>query len=83
MPVPSMLETHGIVSGPCHHVWSSRCHYLIASRASVVLLRSRASHLPDEPISIRMALAPLTAQRIQRPLVIAIIADAAILAAHD
>ena len=58
-------------------------HHMIATRAPIVLVGGSTGHLPDIPISIGMTLAPLPAQRVQRSLVIAIIADASILATHD
>lgn len=56
---------------------------MIATGAAVILVGGSAGDLPDVPISIGMALAPLPTQGVQRPLVIAIIADASILATHD
>jgi hypothetical protein len=56
---------------------------VIAAGAAIVLVGASPGDLPDVPITIGMTLAPLTAQRIQRSLIIALIVDAAILAPHD
>jgi hypothetical protein len=64
-------------------VRSAHLHYVIAAGAAIVLVGASPGDLPDVPIAIGMTLAPLTAQRIQRSLIIALIVDAAILAPHD
>ena len=58
-------------------------HDMIATGAPIVLVGGGAGDLPNVPIAIGMTLSPLSAQRVQRPLIIAIIVDASILATHD
>lgn len=79
----SVLQPHGIIGRPGHHVRGARGHDLVAAGASVVLLGRGAGDLPDEPVAIGVRLATLTAQGVQRPLVITVIGDAAVLAPHD
>ncbi len=61
---------------------SSGGYDLIAAGASIILLRCGAGHLADKPITIRMTLASLATERVERSFIIAIIADAPILATH-
>jgi hypothetical protein len=57
-------------------------HDLIAAGASVILLRCGTGDLADKPIAIRMTLASLATERVERSFIIAIITDAPILATH-
>jgi len=82
MPVTSMLEAYGIIRGPRHHVRGAGWHHLVTAGAAIVLVGGSARDLPDVPVTIRMTLAALPTQGIQRTFVIAIVIDASILAAH-
>ena len=83
MPVAAILQTDRVVSRPRHHVRSAGRQDLVAPRTPIVLVGGCSGDLPHVPVAVRMTLAALATERIQRSFVIAIITHSTILTAHD